>query len=652
MKVFTNITCLFFILINTVAFAQEKSPIDIKESAYYEIVDVPIPKGVLLEVGGLALTDDDKLGVSTRRGELWLIDKPYSENPVFSKFATGLHEPLGLSFRDNSFYLAQRGELTRIQDKNNDGKADAFKTIYSWPLSGNYHEYSYGPKFKKNGDMIVTLNLGWAEGTTKSLAKWRGWMLQITPEGEMTPIATGLRSPAGFGINEEDDIFYTENQGGWIGSGRLTHLESGDFAGHPAGLKWTDDPQSPLKLKAADIEELSGLTLHECAEEIPEIKVPTVWFPHSVLGISTSDMLYHKKGVDFGPFENQIFVGDQGHSNIMRVYMEKVNGVYQGAAFPFKEGFSSGILRMVWGKDSSMFVGMTSRGWASKGEKSFGLQRLKWTGKTPFEIKTMKAQDDGFLLEFTKAVDKKTASDVANYKMASFTYKYHEKYGSPIEQKENAMIHAVTVSEDGKSVKLLVHGMRLGFIHQLRADGVKDTKGESLLHNSAYYTLNEVPGGVLKSPPMPEMCNDDERVEQAKHASEMPFTWDNGADKKLTIGTKPGMKFDIDELTIERDTKLELTFVNEDDMLHNLVFTKPGKDIPESLGIQVLKLGLDGAKYNYIPDSPLILSHTAVVGPESSEKIFIEIPHKRGQYWFVCTIPGHSRIMNVKVNVI
>ena len=652
MKLVRNIIPFFFILINVSAFAQEQSPMDVKESVYYKIVDVPIPKDIILEVGGLAMTDNDKLGVSTRRGEVWLIDKPYSKKPIFNKFATGLHEPLGLAFKNNSFYLTQRGELTRLEDTDKDGKADKFKTIFSWPLSGNYHEYSYGPKFKKNGDMIVTLNLGWAEGTTKSLAKWRGWMLQITPEGEMTPIATGLRSPAGFGINDEDDIFYTENQGGWIGSGRLTHLESGDFAGHPAGLKWTDDPQSPLKLKAADIEELSGLTLHECAEEIPEIKVPTVWFPHSVLGISTSDMLYHKKGVDFGPFENQIFVGDQGHSNIMRVYMEKVNGVYQGAAFPFKEGFSSGILRMVWGSDASMFVGMTSRGWASKGKKSFGLQRLKWTGKIPFEIKTMKAQDDGFLLEFTKAVDKKTASDVVNYKMASFTYKYHKKYGSPIEQKENAMIHAATVSEDGKSVKLLVHGMRLGFIHQIIADGVKDTKGESLLHNSAYYTLNEVPGGVLNSPPMPVMCNDSVVVEQAKHITEMPFTWTNGPDKKMTIGTKPGMKFDVNEITIERNTKLELTFVNEDDMLHNLVFTKPGKDMPETLGFQVMKLGLDGAKYSYIPDSPVILCHTAVVGPESSEKIFIEIPHKRGQYWFVCTIPGHSRIMNVKVNVI
>jgi azurin len=651
MKVSKNITSLFFILISIGAFAQEKTAIDLKESAYYEIVDVPIPKGIMLEVGGLAMTDDGKLGVATRRGEVWLIDKPFSDKPVFTKFATGMHEPLGLAFKDNSFYLAQRGELTRLQDTNNDGKADSFKRIHSWPLSGNYHEYSYGPKFKKNGDMIVTLNLGWAEGTTKSLAKWRGWMLQITPEGKMTPIATGLRSPAGFGINDEDDVFYTENQGGWVGSGRLTHLESGDFAGHIAGLKWTDDPQSPLKLKAEEIEKLSGLTLFECAEKIPELKAPAIWFPHSVLGISTSDMLYDEKGVDFGPFENQIFVGDQGHSKIMRVSMEKVNGVYQGASFPFKEGFSSGILRMIWG-ESNMFVGMTSRGWASKGKKSFGLQRLKWTGKTPFEIKNMKAQDDGFLLEFTKPVDKKIASDVANYNMVSFTYKYHKTYGSPIEQKENAMVHEAIVSEDGKSVKLVVHGMRLGFIHQLRADGIKTTKGESLLHSSAYYTLNEVPSGVLNSPQMPKMPKDVESVNQPKHASKMPFTWDNGPDKKLTIGTKPGMKYDIEELTIERDTKLELTFLNADDMLHNLVFAKPGKDIPKTLGREVLKLGIDAAKYNYVPNSPSVLYHTAIVGPESSETIFFEIPHKRGKYWIVCTIPGHSTVMNIKVNVI
>jgi len=220
-KITRLLVLLVFLIVNQAIIAQKDSNIIAKESEYYKIVDVPIPKGVLLEVGGLALTEKGQLGVSTRRGEVWLIDKPTSKNPSYSRYAHGLHEALGLAYKDNGFYLAQRGELTRLEDKNKDGKADLYKTIYSWPLSGNYHDYSYGPKFTKNGDMLVTLNLGW-QGKGVSLVKWRGWMLKITKEGEMTPIATGLRSPSGFVINDEDDVFYSENQGDWVGSGRMT----------------------------------------------------------------------------------------------------------------------------------------------------------------------------------------------------------------------------------------------------------------------------------------------------------------------------------------------------------------------------------------------------------------------------------------------
>ena len=65
----------------------------------------------------------------------------------------------------------------------------------------------------------------------------------------------------------------------------------------------------------------------------------------------------------------------------MRVALEKVNGVYQGAVFPFREGFMSGVFRQVWGKDGSMYVGQTSRGWGATGRAQYGLQRLVWTGK-------------------------------------------------------------------------------------------------------------------------------------------------------------------------------------------------------------------------------------------------------------------------------
>ncbi|MHB0755564.1 plastocyanin/azurin family copper-binding protein [Polaribacter sp. M15] len=650
MQKFKTILVVTLILcIGQIAFGQSKS-IKEKEAEFYKIVDVPIPKEIKLEVGGLALTDNDKLGVSTRRGEVWLIENPYGKTPNYKLYAQGLHEALGLAYKDGGFYLSQRGELTRLIDKNGDDEADVYKTIFSWPLSGNYHGYSYGPKFTKNGDMIVTLNLAWMGGG-KSPVRWRGWMLKITPEGKMTPIATGLRSPAGFGINAEGDYFYTENQGDWVGSGRMTHLEVGDFAGHPEGLKWSSDPLSPLTLKPEDIVDNSGLTLYEYSKKEKAVKAPAIWFPHTILGISTSDILYDTTEGKFGPFEGQQFVGDQGHSKIMRVYMEKVNGVYQGAAFPFREGFSSGILRMIWGSDNSMFVGMTSRGWASTGKKEYGLQRLEWTGKTPFEIKTMKAQNDGFELEFTKPINKEEAEDLSNYSMATFNYSYHKKYGSPIIDQQKAMIHKAEVSEDGLTVKLTVHGMRLGFIHQLEIPKLTANSGEKLLHKKAYYTLNEVPGGELKSMQM-EMKKSDKKIEQPKRITSMPHEWgEAGADEKISIGTIPGLKYDVEEITISRNSKIELTLNNNDDMIHNIVITKQGKETPFKVGEMALKLGLDGPDLNYVPFSDLVIAHSGTVGPEDSETIYFTSPSKAGEYWIVCTFPGHSFTMKTKLIV-
>ncbi len=640
------ISLIVLLAFSSGSFAQELSKQALKESKYYSIVNVPIPDSVKLEVGGLVLTDADELGVSTRRGEVWLIKEPYGNTPNYNRFAFGLHEPLGLNYKDSSFYLSQRGELTKLTDVDNDDRADLYQTIYSWPLSGNYHDYSYGPKFKKNGNMLVTLNLSWI-GHGASLSKWRGWLLEITPNGEMTPIATGLRSPSGFELNENDEIFYTENQGDWVGSGRMTHLEKGDFAGNPEGLVWSGETNSPLDLKMEDVEEQSGMSLYEYSKKIPALKAPAIWFPHTILGISTSDLIYDTTGGKFGPFEGQLFVGDQGHSKIMRVYMEKVNGVYQGAAFNFVEGFSSGILRMIWGSDNSMFVGMTSRGWRSTGSAEYGLQRLVWNGKTPFEIKTMKAQEDGFILEFTKPINRKLGKETSTYQITSFNYKYHNTYGSPIVDQQKAIIQKVELSEDMRSARLTVDGMRLGFIHQLKIPDLIATTGEKLLHNTGYYTLNEVPGGVLKSRPIIDEKNT-KGIVQPKRTNEMPIAWQNGADQKIGVATKPGLKYDVDQIIVAKNSKIELTFTNNDDMLHNLVLTQMGKASVDKVGDMGLRLGLDGADLNYVPDTDLVLIHTGIVEPGTKETIYFQAPSIPGEYWIVCTFPGHAASMRTK----
>jgi len=88
-------------------------------------------------------------------------------------------------------------------------------------------------------------------------------------------------------------------------------------------------------------------TIYEMGKALPNlgIKSPAVWLPHGVLGISTSEIIPDETNGAFGPFSGQLFVGDQGMSKIARVFLEKINGRFQGASFEFVSGFRSGVLR-------------------------------------------------------------------------------------------------------------------------------------------------------------------------------------------------------------------------------------------------------------------------------------------------------------------
>jgi cytochrome c551/c552 len=478
--------------------AQAK-PKPFTEEDFYEIKTVAIPDGIKLEAGGIAPMPDGRVGVCTRRGEVWIIENPYQLNgtkPSYTLFASGLHESLGLAYHKGSFYCTQRGELTKLTDTDADGKADVYESVANWDLSGNYHEYSYGPVFDKNDDMYLTFNVAWVGYGEGKFAKWRGWLVKVKKDGTLEPIATGLRSPAGFTVNSNGDVLYGENQGDWVGSGRITHLEKGDFAGNAGGLYWTKEPDSPLKLTKADIPD-TGEPMYEAAKKVKALKLPAVWFPHALMGISTADMIEDETGGKFGPFQGQYIVFDQGQSKAMRMSLEKVNGKYQGACYPFREGFQSGTVRARWGNDGSIFVGMTSRGWGSTGKELYGLQRLVWNGKTPFEMKNVHAMPDGFEVEFTQPVSLKTAEDLSSYELKSFTYKYHHQYGSPIINQEKTPLRGVIVSPDRLKIRLVMDNLRKGYIHEILASGLLNDEGQPLLHDISYYTLNDIPSGEL-----------------------------------------------------------------------------------------------------------------------------------------------------------
>jgi hypothetical protein len=477
----------FLCLVASAARAQQPAPV---ESDYYRLEALPIPPEAYLEVGGLEIMPDGKLAVSSRRGEIWMFDRPTAENVDTiraTRYAHGLHEVLGLAERGGWLYCVQRPEVTRMRDEDGDGRADVFETVSDgWEITGDYHEYAFGSRFSKDGEIWVVLCL---TGSFNSSAKFRGWCVRVDEHGKLTPTCSGIRSPGGIGFGPDGAVFYTDNQGPWNGTCGLKVLAPGTFVGHPEGNKWYDlapelsRPISPHTKSRFHIE----------ADRIPEYVPAAVLFPFGKMGQSASGIATDDTGGEFGPFAGQMFVGDQAHSTVMRVDLEIVKGRYQGATFMFRQGIGSGTLPLLMDKSGTMFIGGTNRGWGSRGNKPYSLERLTWTGKVPFEVRQMRARSDGFHLTFTQPVDPQTAGDVNSYQLQTYTYIYQSDYGSPEVDHTRPTITRLEVAADGKSVRLWVDALQRGHIHELRMPGVRSAEGLPLLHNTGYYTMNEIP---------------------------------------------------------------------------------------------------------------------------------------------------------------
>lgn len=462
-----------------------------KENDYYQMLTFKIPDGIVLEAGAIQVMPDGKVAVSTRLGDIYMVNNAFENPPSkaeFKPFASGLHEVLGLAIKGGWLYATQRGEVTRMKDEDGDGRADRFETVSDkWGINGDYHEYAFGSKFDRDGYLWVVLCL---TGSFTSENPYRGWGLRVAPDGATLPTVSGIRSPGGIGTNHLGDMFYTDNQGPWNGTSGLKHLKPGGFVGNPSGNNWYSLANTPGPRPKDPV---SGSRMHIEAKKIPELVPTAILFPYNKMGQSASGIATDASSGKFGPFPTQMFVGDQTHSTVMRVFLEKVNGVYQGALFPFREGFDSGSLSLEFAPDGSLFVGGTDRGWGARGGKPFALQRLVWTGKTPFEINEMKVNSDGFTLSFTQPVDPASAMAIESYKLQTYTYIYQSSYGSPEVDQTIPALKSIEVSKDGKTARLVIDGLQQGHVHEIHFPGLRSASGEPLLHPSAYYTLNEIP---------------------------------------------------------------------------------------------------------------------------------------------------------------
>lgn len=479
------------------------SDLSAKTSPTYSVSEVPSPpsKFETQQIDGMGFLPDGRLVVCMPSGEIFFYDIKKNK---WHLFAEGLHNPLGIVVISNSeLVVSQRPELTRVRDTDGDGKADDFEAVSeAFGMSGNYHEFHFTPVRDAEGSFYFSLGTGSSGNGIRPIVRgrfdprgrpgrmhastpYRGCVLKVTPDGKTMPYAYGLRTPNGLGTDLDGNLFVTDNQGDWVGTSKLFHVKRGRFYGHAASLTWKPGFKgTPIATEPA---ELAKLRTRAC-----------VVFPHGAMANSPTKVLAITEDAKFGPFTGQLLVGEMNQPRIMRVMLEKVGGELQGACVPFIDGapLRTGVNRMAWAPDGSLYVGHTKHTWAG----NQGIQHVQWNGELPFEVAAMELMEDGFRFRFTKPVDKTLAGKKETWPFKRYYYQYTQKYGSPRHEEVSLDIDAIDISPDGRVVDVYLSELKAWHVHEVTIEGLKSSGEDLLTNNYLVYTLNRL---LSNTPPDP-----------------------------------------------------------------------------------------------------------------------------------------------------
>lgn len=465
----------------------------------YAVEEIPMPKGVAPEIGGLDFTPGGKLVVVTRRSGI-LRARPVKDASQFAweVFSDqSLHNANGVLVLDeNRMLVSQMPELTQVSDTDGDGVADEYRNLASFNLSGAYHEVTAGPVSDGKGGYFIAMNTASYSGFTFvhtrgefsavgrrgrnfSSVPYRGWILHLDAAGRVEPWAKGFRSPNGIGTDAEGNLWVTDNQGDFRSTNPLYHVEKGGFYGHPSSMVW--DPEFVKSDAKRD-------PLKEPMEALDAARVPeAVAFPTGSRVRRRSRWWIRRRGASVrlradaggrcGGTADHPCDGGEGERDVAGgvrrfLFRERAAQRVQSAGvFTGRHGAVCGTDDAgVGGCDGGVAAHCVSRG-------------------RVFEVLRMHLVADGFELEFTEPVDAGAGDAPQAFGTEVYGYKYSSSYGSPEEGTQRVMPTAVQWSADRRSVHLVYAGMQAHRVYRVTFQGVA-SGGQALGHTMVAYTLN------------------------------------------------------------------------------------------------------------------------------------------------------------------
>lgn len=412
--------------------------------------------------GSLLISTWDTLGAVYR---LKGVETGDSSQVSVKRIAEGLAEPLGLKVVNGEIFVQQKPELTQLIDHDGDEIIDEYKTICnSFGVSIDFHEFALGLEYK-DGYFYTNLSIPMRLMDHQWQLPDRGRTIKMARDGSFEHVNFGLRQPNGLGLGIDGELFATDNQGRWLPANKFIHIQPDVFHGSRAGIKGL----SP---------DLKG-------------KAPAVWLPQDEIGNSPSQPL----PLNDGPYKGQMIHGEVTHGGVKRVFLEKIDGEYQGCVFRFMQGLEAGINRMAWGSDRALYVGGVGMkgnwGW---GGKQFGLQRLKYNEKTTFEMLAVRAMPDGLEIEFTEALGEGEGEKQEDYLIQQWRYVATSNYGGPKVDLESLPIKGIKLSVDRKKARLIIPGLKREHVIYIRLnEDLKSKSDQGLWSSECWYTLNNIP---------------------------------------------------------------------------------------------------------------------------------------------------------------
>ena len=558
------------------------------------------PDGFLPKVGGMGFLRDGRLVVSTwdAMGGVYLLDKVQRGDPKkikVKRIAKGLAEPLGLCVVDDTIYVLQKQELTRLVDTDGDDIIDEYQCFAKgWLASANFHEFAFGLAYK-DGYFYATLAIAILPGGASARPQIadRGKVIQISrADGSLAFVARGLRTPNGIGPGPDGEIFVADNQGDWLPSSKILHVKPDAFFGS----------------YAVDSAAVAPLTVQQ----------PVVWLPQDEIGNSPTQPL----AIPTGPYKGQLLHGDVCYGGLQRVFMEKVDGNYQGCVFRFSQGLEGGTNRLAWGPDGALYVGMIGNpgNWGQTGKFWYGLQSLQYNGLSVFEMLALRAKSNGLEIEFTEPLREGDGWEPAQYEVKQWWYKPTNNYGGPKMDEMPLPVRSATVSADRKKVFLEIPGILPGHVVYLRLHQLPISDlGHELWSSETWYTMNAIPANnaaPVGAPPVFPKTGDNELS-----AREKAEGWQLLFDGKTLDGwhnygkTTAGAAWIVDEGAIHLLTKPKADGEWQQRDGGDILTASEYADFELQLDWKIGPCGNSGIIYNVVED-PAKYEYVWQTGPE------------------------------------